>query len=148
MLLLTFFFPMMPQDHCTWTSVYPPATFVPQGVVWFIEKEGAMSKEKLLVYVVCLAVAAAGAFVGTSRIVGGIVADEVRAFEASLASLDHVQVNRLAYERRLFDGSLDYALVLRVLPGDPYYAELRDILGSVLDQGLRIKGRLDVKHGP
>ena len=103
---------------------------------------------KPLVYVVSLAVLAAGAFVGTSRIVGGVVATEVAGFEASLAALDHVQVNRLEYERRLFDGVVEYDLLVRPLPGDPLYAELRELFGGALDRGVRIDGRLQVRHGP
>lgn len=103
---------------------------------------------KPLILVVGVAVLTAGAFVGTSRIVGGVVADEVAAFESSLAAMDNVQVNRLDYSRRLFDGTLDYDLVVRVLPGDPLYPELYELLGSAVDAGLRIDGRFDVKHGP
>ncbi len=103
---------------------------------------------KPLIYVLGVAVLTAGAFVGTSRIVGGVVADEVAAFEASLAAMDNVQVKRLDYNRRLFDGTLDYDLVVRVLPGDPLYPELQELLGPAVDAGLRVDGRFDVKHGP
>lgn len=103
---------------------------------------------KPLIYVLGVAVLTMGAFVGTSRIVGGVVADEVAAFESSLAALDNVQVKRLDYSRRLFDGTLDYDLVVRVLPGDPLYPELQELLGAAVDAGLRIDGRFDVKHGP
>lgn len=103
---------------------------------------------KALIYLLGAAVLTAGAFVGTSRIVGGVVADEVAAFEASLAAIDNVQVNRLDYSRRLFDGTLDYDLVIRVLPGDPLYPELQELVGAAVDSGLRIDGHFAVKHGP
>jgi hypothetical protein len=103
---------------------------------------------KPLIYVLGAAVLTAGAFVGTSRVVGGVVANEVAAFEASLAAMDNVQVNRLDYSRRLFDGTLDYDLVIRVLPDDPLYPELQELVGAAVDTGLRIDGRFAVKHGP
>lgn len=103
---------------------------------------------KPLIYLVGVAALTAGAFIGTSRIVGGVVAEEVAAFEASLAAIDNVQVNRMEYDRRFFDGTLDYELLIRILPGDPLYPELQAVLGPAVDAGLRIDGRFEVKHGP
>jgi len=107
-----------------------------------------LSMNRPLVYVVSLAMLVAGAWLGVSRMIGDVVATEVTGFEVSLAALDHVQVNRLEYKRRWFDGVIEYDLLVRPLPGDPLYGELRELLGSALDRGVRVDGRLQVRHGP
>lgn len=103
---------------------------------------------KPVLYAVAAAVVVAGTFLGTSRYVGGAVEEEVARFEASLAALDHVQVYRFSYERRLFDGELHYDVAVRPLPDEPLHALMREILGEGVDPGVRLAGSLAVRHGP
>lgn len=104
--------------------------------------------KKTLVSVAVAAALASGAYVLGSHQIGATVEEEVKAFEASLAALDSVQVHRLSYDRRLFDGRVDYDLVLKPAIKDPALAELGAVLDELLEGGVRLTGSLDVRHGP
>lgn len=103
---------------------------------------------KPLVVVLGSIVLVGGAWVGASRLIGGMVATEVAHLESSLAAVDQVQVNRLQYQREWFQGTIHYDLLVRPLPGDPLYTVLHEAFGASGTQGMRLQGQLTVQHGP
>jgi hypothetical protein len=94
-----------------------------------------------------IGIAALG-YAGSAYYVGTRLASEVALYEKQLLEIEGVSVTRLSYERRLLEGEVVYDLAWRAPQGHPLREVLEELTGLQSRGGLRLTGRIPVRHGP
>ena len=105
-----------------------------------------MKNPKLLAVIIVAVLALA--YVVTNVFVGQRIEREVALLATSLTARDDIQVTRMEYERGFRDGVLRYDFTWRPLDADANALRMMDMLDMGPDDGLRMAGTLDMRHGP
>ncbi len=103
---------------------------------------------RVLPFVAAGVSAAALAYVGSAYYIGTRLEAEAALYEKQLLKIEGVSVTRLSYEKRLFEGEVVYDLAWRAPQGHPLREVLEELAGSQSRGGLRLTGRIPVRHGP